>query len=120
MSIFVRFAVVVAVSLLAACASTGGYDRRPMGHPNYGGFYPNAGGPPEPGDYALRAATSLKRIQDFASCDGEGFSETRSRSRTGERDFRYGGYQVEVEQSASCAKMGGSTIPPRGVRRQER
>ena len=120
MNVSARFTMIlIMATLLAACAPSS-YNTRPAGHPNYGGFHPSAGGPPQPGDYTLRAGNSLKRVQDFASCDGEGFSETRSRSRTGERDFRYEGYEVELQQSASCTKMDGTVIPPRGMRRQER
>lgn len=116
MNAYVRVTLIlILVSLMSACVPSS-YDTRPVGHPNYGGFYPGAQGP-EPGDHVLRAATSLQRVQEFASCGGEGHEETRSTSRTSERDFRYGGYEVRVEQRGSCTKVNGQVLPPRGFRR---
>jgi len=118
MNVYIRsILILLAVSLLTACATGGNYNDHPMDHSNYGGYHPQSGGGPEPGDYALRAATSLQRVQEFASCDGEGHQETRSQSRTSERDFRYGGYEVRIEQRASCNKFGGQVMPPQGIRR---
>ena len=115
MNSFVRFAlcimVILTMILSAGCMSTG--HRGGPGGPGGYGHGPQSAGF-QPGDYALQEAQSLQRVQEFASCNGEGYSETRSQSRTSERNGQRGGYDVRVEQRASCTKFGGNSLPPLG------
>jgi hypothetical protein len=112
MNTFNRFVIFVAVTLTmmmsVGCSSTGGHRSYGEG-PQGSGF--------RAGDYALEEARSLERIQEFASCDGQGYTETHSQSETGERNGRPTGYDVRIRQRGSCVKMGGQILPPPGMRR---
>lgn len=108
------------ISLVAIFAV--GCVHAPHGPTHRGGYYgpPPQGANFQPGDYALEEGRSIKRVMDFASCDGEGFAETRADAHTSERNAQRGGYDVRLEMRSSCTKMGGEVIPPRGIRRSAR
>jgi hypothetical protein len=112
----IRFILVGSLFTILAGCMTGCVSSGPHHNGGYYGVQGPQGPGFQPGDYALQEAQSLERVHEFASCDGEGFSDKKSQSRTSERNGQRGGYDVRVEQRASCTRMGGQTIPPRGMR----